>query len=81
MCRLTQKNNKTITDTESSTFQGRWQILQSRQMADDGLSVVAAPDSSFLLRVTKEANRKKAMVKRMFADFDPSKCANSITNL
>ena len=49
-------------------------------MADDGLSVVAAPDASFLLRVTKEANKKKAAVKRMFADFDPSKFPIFITN-
>lgn len=47
-------------------------------MADDGLSVMAAPDASFLLRVTKEANKKKAAVKRMFADFDPSKCPHQL---
>ena len=42
-------------------------------MADDALSVVAAPDAGFMLKVTKEANKKKGAVKRMFADFDPSK--------
>lgn len=36
-------------------------------------------DAAFKVNVTQEANRIKANCKRLFADFDPSKCFSSFS--
>ena len=44
-------------------------------MYEETRSIAAISDNAgFKVKVTQEANKIKGSIKRLFADFDPSKC-------